>query len=274
LEASPIAAGFACSVFVDAAGGLQACKHDCVWNNSAADGIRFEPAPFGTMAGIRVRSVPAGDSHRLALSWDGRVYSWGANCSGQLGHGDRLSDGGTLTRHAPALVEGLLSVRNIAAACDFNLALTESGGVFSWGNVFRVVSGTHTAPSPIIVEGFGQVRVLRLYAAFGVVFAIGEDGRLFSWGYGPFWTLGHGDEQNQAAPKRVEALRDVRVSSVSLGLYHVFVLTEDGMVYAWGKNTANASLGNPHVLGELLPKPVEALRCLRMCSVAAGGHRS
>jgi alpha-tubulin suppressor-like RCC1 family protein len=61
------------------------------------------------MAEIRVRSVAAGQSHNLALTWDGCVYSWSGNSFGQLGHGDRRN------RHSPTLVEGLDSVRSVAA---------------------------------------------------------------------------------------------------------------------------------------------------------------
>jgi hypothetical protein len=40
-------------------------------------------------------------------------------------------------------------------------------------------------------------------------------------------------------------------------------------VYAWGENEERAFLGNPHVARELLPKPVEALRGVRVGSIAA-----
>jgi alpha-tubulin suppressor-like RCC1 family protein len=49
------------------------------------------------------------------------------------------------------------------------------------------------------------------------VYAIVEDGELFSWGTGEDGLLGHGDTNDQPSPKRVEVLRDVRVSSVACG---------------------------------------------------------
>jgi E3 ubiquitin-protein ligase HERC2 len=45
-------------------------------------------------------------------------------------------------------------------------------------------------------------------------------------------------------------------------------------VYAWGENRLKAVLGKPHVERELLPKPVEALRGVRVGSIAVGGLRS
>jgi E3 ubiquitin-protein ligase HERC2 len=108
-----------------------------------------------------------------------------------------------------------------------------------------------------------------------MAFALGDNGELFSWGRGDHGTLGHGDMQDQLLPKRVEALRGVRLSSASGGHYwHALALAEDGLVYAWGENRRRTTLGNPHVDGELLPKPVEALRGVRVSSVAAAGTRS
>jgi alpha-tubulin suppressor-like RCC1 family protein len=104
--------------------------------------------------------------------------------------------------------------------------------------------------------------------------AIGEDGELFSWGLGYKGTLGHGDMQDQPAPKRVEALQGVRVSSVSPGHSHALALAEDGLVYAWGENKSKAVLGNSKAERERRPKPVEALRGVRVSIVAAGLWRS
>jgi alpha-tubulin suppressor-like RCC1 family protein len=86
--------------------------------------------------------------------------------------------------------------------------------------------------------------------------------------------LGHGDTQDQHSPKRVEALQGVCVSSVAVGEYRALALAEDGLAYTWSQNEERAVLGSPHVERELLPKPVEALRGVRVGSVAAAGLRS
>jgi alpha-tubulin suppressor-like RCC1 family protein len=64
------------------------------------------------------------------------------------------------------------------------------------------------------------------------------------------------------------------VSSVAVGAYHVLALAEDGLVFAWGGDEEWAVLGNLHVESELLPKPLEALRGVRVGSVAAATARS
>jgi alpha-tubulin suppressor-like RCC1 family protein len=269
-EAPPSAAGTWHTLFVDAAGTLLACGHCAAVGHGDGRRATFLPTPVAAMAELRVWAVSARDAHSLALSWDGRVFSWGENFCGQLGNGDRL------TRPAPALVERLEGVRGVAAAGEHSLAATHSGSVFGWGCAFE--SEARDALRPIIVEGFGGVRVRRVCAGteddVHVAFGLGEAGELFSWGDGEHGRLGHGDEEDQPSPKRVEALQGVRVSSVASGREHVLALSEDGLVYAWGCNTDRAVLGNPHAERELLPKPVEALRGVRVGSVASVASRS
>jgi alpha-tubulin suppressor-like RCC1 family protein len=117
---------------VDAAGQLLACGGNDAAGFGSVNRKYSEPAPVTAMAGVRVRSVVAGSDHSLALSWDGRVYSWGLNRHGQLGHGDRHY------RCSPAPVEGFDSVHGLAAARYRNLAVTQSGAVVFWGydNIF------------------------------------------------------------------------------------------------------------------------------------------
>jgi alpha-tubulin suppressor-like RCC1 family protein len=267
-----MAAGGRHSQFVDGAGRLLACGKGAAAGHGDAEETIFLPTPVFAMAGVRMRSVAAGYHHSLALSMDGRVYSWGANKSGHLGHGERLA------RPSPTLVEGLEGVRGFDAGVAHSLAVTQSGIVFIWGHALLRGSedqdNTQDTLRPIIVEGFGGVRVRQVCAGVNTAFAIGEGGELFSWGRGEDGLLGHGDMQGQPSPKRVEALQDVMINSISVGFAHALALTEDGLVYAWGENVGRAVLGTPDSETELLPKPVEALRKVRVGSIVAAPLRS
>jgi alpha-tubulin suppressor-like RCC1 family protein len=168
-------------------------------------------------------------------------------------------------------VEGLESVRGIALGGLHSLAVTRSGVVFQWGRA--LLPEAKQSLRPIIVKGFEGVCVRRVCAEDITAFAIGESGELFSWGDGDNGLLGHGDTQAQPSPKRIEARLGIPISSVAFGWHHVLALAEDGLVYAWGENKQRAVLGDPHVARELLPKPVEAFRGVRVGSVAAAAHR-
>jgi hypothetical protein len=202
-EAPPLAAGFEHSLFVDAAGRLLSCGARVSAGHADSPGNTCDPTSVAAMAGVRVRSVAAGYEHSLALADDGRVYSWGQNRYGQLGHGD------TMARPSPALVEGLEGVRSSATVAFHSFAVTQSGSVFSWG--YPLPDEAENAFRPILVDGFGGVRVRCVCATRSKTFAIGEYGELFSWGVGGDGLLGHGNTQYQPSPKRVEALGSVKV---------------------------------------------------------------
>jgi hypothetical protein len=142
-------------------------------------------------------------------------------------------------------------------------------------------------PLPTIVEGFDGVHVRSVYAHAFTRFAISEAGELFSWGLNngdafgyrndeELGTLGHGDWEDQPSLKRVEALRRVPVSCVSIEKEHGLALTESGLVYAWGhiNHITPTSDTCCEYTMEPLPKPVEALRDVRVGVIAQGGERS
>ena len=54
-----------------------------------------------------------------------------------------------------------------------------------------------------------------------------KDGELFTWGHGACGKLGHGDDNEQQTPKRIDALDGVKVTMVSCGQYHTAVCTKD-----------------------------------------------
>ena len=101
-------------------------------------------------------------------------------------------------------------------------------------------------------------RVIAVSAGSGHSIAITADGAVWSWGWGGGGRLGHGDEQRQLLPKKVEAFAGQRVVAVSAGVAHSLAIIADGAVFAWGEGECGC-LGHGEVLSnQLLPKRVEA----------------
>jgi alpha-tubulin suppressor-like RCC1 family protein len=238
-EAPTIVAGNLQSMFVDGFGRLLACGQGHATGLGDGHGVYLTPTFVPAMIGVRVRSMAAGYHHGLALAWDGRVFSWGMSDCGQLGHGDMRN------RPQPTPVEGLDSVRDVAAAAGCSLAAAQSGSVFHWGCSLQL--GARDELRPTIVEGLQGVRVHRVCVGRegSVTFAIGDNGEIFSWGFGKNGVLGYGDRQNQPSPKRVDALRGVAVSSIAVGRRHAVALAQDGLVYVWGQISEGAFGGKP-----------------------------
>jgi hypothetical protein len=174
-EAPPIAAGGTMgvchSLYLCTAGQVLACGEGAATGHGDENWGFSAPTPVATLASVRVRSFAAGRDHSLALGWDDRIYSWGSNQYGQLGHENFLR------RSSPVLVEKLEGVCGVAATNCHSLAETHSGAVFSWGRA--LLADSEDVLRPIIVEGFGGVRVRRVCAGVDTVFAIGETGEVF-----------------------------------------------------------------------------------------------
>ena len=78
---------------------------------------------------IQFVKVTLGAGHVVALAETARVYSWGLNLLGQLGHGD------TEPRWQPTLVRALqdICVTKVATGAGHSFAVDSSNTLYSWG---------------------------------------------------------------------------------------------------------------------------------------------
>jgi len=79
--------------------------------------------------GSVTEQASCGRSHNAIGTDDGKVYTWGNNFFGQLGHGDRMD------RKTPMIVElkTQVMIRDIACGYDFTCALGDCQ-LFTWGS--------------------------------------------------------------------------------------------------------------------------------------------
>ena len=85
--------------------------------------------------------------------------------------------------------------------------------------------------------------------------------------------LGHGDEQSQLLPKKIEAFAGQRVVAVSAGAFHSLAITANGAVWSWG-NGGWGQLGHGNYEDQLLPKKIEAFAGQRVVAVSAGSGQT
>ena len=72
--------------------------------------------------------IVGGGFHTAALTNDGKVFTWGNNRWGQLGHGDYKQ------RHIPTKVESLdgLFIAKIACGEWHTVVITDKGDTYTW----------------------------------------------------------------------------------------------------------------------------------------------
>jgi len=215
------------------------------------------PKKVEALTGQRVVAVSAGAFHSLALTADGAVWSWGWGSFGKLGHGD------TQDQRQPKKVEAFTGqgVVAVSAGERLSLALTAGGAVWSWGSGVdgRLGHGDQQRQLlPKKVEAFAGQHVVAVSAGGDHSFALTAGGAVWSWGSGVDGRLGHGDQQAQLLPKKVEALAGRRVVAVSAGLNHSLALTADAAVFTWGQGTSGCLGHGEDLSNQLLPRKIEA----------------
>lgn len=106
---------------------------------------------------------------------------------------------------------------------------------------------------------------------------------LFTFGSGKHGRLGHGTNNDEQTPRRVEALRSKKVVMSSAGYGHTVVCSKDGKVFTFGFGQHGAlghsdlqpkdEKGNEAICS-LVPRLVDTLASRKVISIAAGANHT
>ena len=224
-----------------------------------SDGTVWQWALGGTPAQVKglsdIAAVDAGGSHFLALTTDGYVYAWGSNWDGQLGTGD------TTDSATPKKVDGLFNIVDIAAGHRHSLAVSFDGTIYAWGSNSNGQLGSRSSEdSAVPVEVTTVKNAVQVAAGTDCSMALTKDQKLYTWGYGEYGQLGGGSATiSQNTPKPVTLTSNVVPAQINCGVYHSMFLTEQGTLYAWGRNK-NYQLGTKKNVNAETPQRVITLK--------------
>ena len=234
--------------------------------------IQLQPKQVKALAKERVVGVAAGMAHSLVLTAEGALFSFGHGMLSQLGHSD------TTNQPRPKQLVALAKERvvSMAAGMSHSLVLTTKGALFSFGYAMygQLGHGDNTSQQwPKRVAVLAKERIVSVAAGTFHSLALTAEGTLFSFGWGQYGQLGHGDATDQLQPKRVLALAKEKVVGVAAGSSHSLALTAGGALFSFGHG-ANGALGHGDTADQRRPKRVAALSKERVVSVAAGTYHS
>jgi alpha-tubulin suppressor-like RCC1 family protein len=251
MEAPPLAADVARSLFVDRSGDLLFCGRHGPGGNSV-----FIPTGLATAA-PNVRSVALVDSPigcPVVLTDDGKVFA----------------DEGVA-----AQVPG--TVRILSTDTNTIFAATNEGDLY-WWSLWPTVMGPDGSPWPpdkptrLDKGSLGHARVLFLSTSGHSfeTFAVGEDGQLASWGSGGSGLgLGAWGEQQPFVycPARIDALDGVVIRFVAAASVMALASSATGAVYAWAEKRMEEKCGAGR-----LPALVQELGGTPVGAIAAGSY--
>lgn len=225
--------------------------------------------------GVRFAAVSAGWNHVVALSTDGKIYTWGSNAYGQLG----TDDVDAVLSPTPIQFHPTEKIVAVEAGNSFSLALTEEGTVYAWGSNTKGELGvpceelTHTE-IPRKIETLSQVTVTSIHAGSATAAAIGADGKVWLWGDNSDGQCGASSGM-VVLPMQKNASTSYFAVDVALGEHHTSLLELNGSIKGFGTNLYGqfgngqevSDLKYMKMVGAILPEGVVSHR------IAAGeGH--
>nr|XP_057930109.1 E3 ubiquitin-protein ligase HERC2 isoform X3 [Doryrhamphus excisus] len=219
---------------------------------------------------VKKVAVHSGGRHAMALTVDGKVFSWGEGDDGKLGHFSRMNC------DKPRLIEALKTkrIRDIACGSSHSAAITSSGELYSWGlgEYGRLGHGDNTTQlRPKLVKVLLGYRVIQVACGSrdAQTLALTDEGLVFSWGDGDFGKLGRGGSEGCNIPQNIERLNGQGVCQIECGAQFSLALTKSGVVWTWGKGDY-FRLGHGTDVHVRKPQMVEGLRGKKIVHVAVG----
>nr|XP_033323093.1 uncharacterized protein LOC117218656 [Megalopta genalis] len=140
------------------------------------------PELVTTLAQEIIVDAVAGQYHSVALTSDGRVFTWGWGVHGQLGHGT------TDEKLTPTLVTALLGVvvRSISAGHAHTLALSTESVVYAFGcNVFGQLGVGSNIKSSVPMKVLLPEKISLIATGYFHNLAVSHTNRLYIWGASP-----------------------------------------------------------------------------------------
>jgi alpha-tubulin suppressor-like RCC1 family protein len=192
--------------------------------------------------------ISTGDMHTLACTKDGRLYSWGTNLFGQLGHS--LGD---IKNHQLAIVNPP-GKKVLCNPRDFDPSQS------------KLVTLNHTLeksyhpyrpvmPFPYEIKTVAYVTAVACGLYHSLV--LNERGQVYSFGLGEKGRLGHGLEENVLVPTIIEGLTGKYIVKIGAGYHTSFFLDDHGDLYSCGDYSKGA-LGQDS--DTLIPKAIAFLK--------------
>ncbi|KAK9866796.1 hypothetical protein WJX84_006693 [Apatococcus fuscideae] len=151
----------------------------------------------------------------------------------------------------------------VACGSSHSLALLSSDIALSWGRGEDGQLGHGDADErkePEAIYGLLNEGVTSVHSGAEYSLACCRQRKeVFSWGWGDFGRLGHGDARDVFIPRAIPGLSGKSVRDVACGDTHTLVSTFDGELWGFGRNQ-NGQLGLGHIDDAFAPQCVTDLK--------------
>jgi len=245
-----------------------------------SENTQWSPVRIAALKDVPIVSVSVGSNSAfcMAITEDGKVYSWGRNENGQLGLGD------TKDRHCPQLVSEISGyhIVKIVTGKGHSLFLTDEGQVLSCGLNSSGQCGIgkgkeFKVPKPVTFTGPDIVDV-----ACGAEFSaiLDAEGAIWTFGHPEYGCLGNNDDgkfmtksnkvefryeylpekvmvfvEKDSKTKEVTHLSVPKIVKIACGPNHTIAIDENCKAYSWGFG-GYGRLGHAETADEHVPRQI------------------
>jgi len=234
----------------------------------------------------KVVQVCGGHGHILILTQMGKVYSIGRNDHGQLGSGDNIN------KLFPFLINSIYfnneKIVQVCCACNYSMALSQNGHVYSWGYGFngRLGHGDESNKNVAhkINDNFFNKESIKLISmGLFFSFALTKTNKLYAWGENCDGQLSLGNDIDQFKPMLVDSntYNNECIIKIACGHHHTLLLTKKQNsnsltnIYACGSNySGQLGMGITHDINLFQPIDSNYFEKQKIKDIKSGGHFS
>ncbi|CAG9315302.1 unnamed protein product [Blepharisma stoltei] len=218
-----------------------------------------------------VTMIACGSMHTLALTSEGRVYSWGCNDDGALG---RIGE-----ENIPMLISGVEFITKVTAGDSHSIALSaNTRKLYSWGT-YRNSQGNmeigHKFPIEIGSDEFKKSKLIKDIVSGANHSLILADNRVYAWGDSEFGQIGRMPRSRKsiAHSLQIESIGMKNIEHIYSGKNHSFAKSSNNKVYGWGLNNFG-QLGDGSTKNTCVPHEIFELRNLDIQYITGGDNHT
>lgn len=251
------------------------CKNsDLIQTNEVCYGPEAEPC-LKTVDKNITRFFTFGSMHTCGLNPSGEAYCWGANDTGQLGHGGSEAK---LYPEKVAMPAGVNYFTELDPGSWHTCAIGDDGNAYCWGWALDGQLGNGDISdqyAPVkVVNPPGTNGFIQISAGTWHTCGIADDNQAYCWGNGDRGQLGDGTEASYLVPMPVTNPAGVTgFTQISSARQHTCGMGDDGNAYCWGEGDYGR-LGNGSYSDETLPALVPPPAGVLFTSVKSGYYHS
>jgi len=196
----------------------------------------------------------------ITLGGNGNVLAVGNNAHGQFG------DNSTINALVATNTDNLQNSIELKSGANHNLALDNSGTVYTWGENNSGQLGNGNYSTLITPYTTNITNVISVSAGHDFSLAVLSTGEIMSWGKNDLGQLGLGNNGTTNFPFLITGIANV--AKVAAGQNHGVALLNDGTVMAWGDNQFG-QLGIGSFTNENTPQSIVTLNGIESINCGA-----